>query len=488
MKSPIISFERYELERDVLMHNAAQVAGGLEALGVMAGDRVALLLRNSIEFIETTLGIGMIGAFTVPINWHFTASEIGDLLQDCRPRAIFAHEDLTPLIPAEFSDKDRLIIVGKDGSGDYAAWRDSTVSYAGEPRITPGSMVYTSGTTGMPKGVKREVPTPEQQRDIAAMRAALYRIDADSRVLIPGPLYHAMPNQMAIHAARNAAYTLIMARFDPEPFLAAIERERITTVGLAPIMFVRLLRLPEEVRMRYDLTSLRWALHAGGPCAIDVKQAMIDWWGPIIGEYYGGTETGPLTLCTSEEWLERPGTCGKPLEGTDLRLVGEDGADVARGERGEIFGRTWCYPDFTYHNDDDKRRGVSLGPLVTLGDVGYQDEGGYLFLCDRRRDMIVSGGVNIYPAEVESALFGLPGVEDCAVFGLPDPEYGESVAAFIVGRNLEGEAVRNALREKIAAYKVPRTILSIDSLDRDASGKVRKAKLRDRFAQMVTSS
>jgi len=446
-------------------------------------------MRNSIAFIEITLSVGKLGAFAVPVNWHFTPAEVDMLFEDCAPRAIFVDEDLRANVPPKWFADARAILVGTDkASSDYAIWRDASPEYAGPDCPAPGSIVYTSGTTGRPKGVRREPPTAEQQVAMRAVRSSLYNTNANSRVLIPGPLYHAFPNQFALHGAMTTEHTEIMPRFDAEAMLATIEREKITSVALAPIMFVRLLRLPTEVRQRYDLSSLRWAIHAGGPCANDVKQAMIDWWGPIIAEYYGGTEVGALTMSTSEEWLAHPGTCGKPISGVELRIVDAEGRDVPQGEPGEIFGRLWAYPDFTYHNDPDKRRQVGLGDLVSLGDIGYQDEEGFLYLCDRARDMVVSGGVNIYPAEVEKALFALPGVEDCAAFGIPDPEFGETLVAFVVCDGLDGDQLRTSLRALIAGYKVPKVIVRVATLERDASGKLRKHLLRQHYIDMAAGT
>lgn len=479
---PTIGCNGSTLERATFLDRVARTAGGLVGLGVAPGDRVALVAKNSIEFLEVTLATGRTGAFSVPINWHFTAVELDVLLDDCSPTAIFVQQDLLTTVPAAWLARVPVIVIdATEGPISYRVWRDGHSAFSGEGRVAPGSIVYTSGTTGRPKGVKRKAPTPEQQARMQAIRSDLYRIEAHSRVLVPGPLYHAFPNQFAIHAALTADHTEVMTRFDAEELLATIERERITSVAMAPIMFVRLLRLPPDVRSRYDLSSLTWAIHAGGPCAVDVKREMIAWWGPILSEYYGGTETGPLTLCTSEEWMARPGTCGRPLVDVELRIVDPDGRDAPAGQKGEVFGRLWAYPDFTYHNDQAKRDEIGRGQLVSLGDVGYQDSEGYLFLCDRARDMVVSGGVNIYPAEVESALFAIPGVLDCAAFGVPDPEYGERLVAYVCGEGLDGEALRQALRATLAGYKIPRAILPLASLDRDPSGKVRKQALRERY-------
>lgn len=473
------------ITRTNLQVHAAQVAAGLRAAGVQAGESVALLLRNRIEFLEITHGIGRVGAYDVPLNWHLKSGEIEILLDDCSPRIIFADADLLRELPGAWLQRATVIVVnGENPTTSYVPWRDRCAPCPLPPTPAPGSMMYTSGTTGRAKGVQRHAPTSEQQKDMRAIRAALYQMEPSSRAMVPGPLYHALPNKFALHAALEAEHLTICPGFDPEDFLATIERERITTVAVAPIMFIRLLRLPDDVKRRYDLSSLRWALHAGGACPLDVKQAMIEWWGPIVAEYYGGTETGPLTLCTSQEWLSHPGTCGKPLPQARIKIVDADRRDVTQGLPGEIFARLLPYPDFTYRNDPDKRAAVALGELVSLGDVGYQDEKGYLYICDRIRDMIVSGGVNIYPAEVEGALLALPGVEDCAVIGVPDAEFGEAVVGFASGSDLDATALRKQLRERIAGYKTPREIFILPSLGRDSSGKLKKSRLREHYMEI----
>lgn len=471
----------------------ARVSGGLAKLGIEPGDRIALILHNSIEFVEITMAVGGLGAFAVPINWHFALPEIELLLDDCEPKVIFAGAELSGLIPARWHQRATIVLVpqaANEGSkgGDaisFSEWRDASPPYPGPEIPAPGSIVYTSGTTGRPKGVKRQAATPEQRRAMAEVRATLYRLSPDDRVLVPGPLYHSFPNQLALSAAQLAGHLEIMPRFDAEDLLRLIERERITSIGVAPIMFVRLLQLPEDVRRSYDLTSLNWAIHAGGPCAPEVKRAMLEWWGPIVAEYYGGTETGPLTLCSGPEWLSHPGSVGKPIKGARIRIVDTSGNDVPSGQPGEIYGRLDTYPDFTYHNDEEKRRSVGVGDLVSLGDIGFQDAEGYLYLCDRARDMIVSGGVNIYPAEVEGAIFALAGIDDCAVFGIPDAEFGEAVVAYVVGRISDTAALRQALRAHVAGYKIPRDIVVVPSLHRDASGKLKKSWLQEDYLSQV---
>jgi long-chain acyl-CoA synthetase len=487
MTSGTIACGELCIPRTALLERAARVSAGLSTLHVEGGDRVVILSHNRTEFLEISLGTGRVGAYAVPINWHLKRGEIDVLLDDCQPKLIFIEANLLAEAPADWLDRVTTIVLddARGAPRDYATWRDSFEPSTLPASPAPGSMMYTSGTTGRSKGVQRSPATLEQQRELNAVRAALYNMHTTSRVVVPGPLYHALPNQFAMHAALEAELLLICERFDAEDLLGVIERERITTTAVAPIMFVRLLRLPETVRRRYDLSSLNWVLHAGGPCPPDVKRAMIEWWGPVIAEYYGGTETGPLTLCESAEWLSHPGTCGRPLPQARIRIVDRDGKDVPRGQPGEVFGRLLPNPDFTYRNDPQKRVDVGLGDLVSLGDVGYQDEEGYLYLCDRARDMIVSGGVNIYPAEVEAALLSLPGVEDCAIIGVPDPEFGESVVGFASGTGLDAAKLRAQLRERIAGFKTPREIFVLPSLGRDASGKLKKAQLRSRYDELM---
>jgi long-chain acyl-CoA synthetase len=266
--------------------------------------------------------------------------------------------------------------------------------------------------------------------------------------------------------------------------LQLIERWRATHAYFAPILFKRLLQLPEAARRRYDLSSLEFVVHAAAPCPPDVKRAMIEWWGPVIHEFYGATETRALTTCTAQEWLDRPGTVGRALPSAVVRIVDAEGCDRPPGETGEIIGAHQGVADFTYHGDEAKRRAAERDGLIVTGDVGYLDEAGYLFICDRSNDMIISGGVNIYPAEIEAELCRAPGVLDCAVFGVPDEEYGEAVMAVVQsadGRRLDPDALRGFLAERLSGFKVPRTVEQVDELPREESGKIFKRRLREPY-------
>ena len=282
-------------------------------------------------------------------------------------------------------------------------------------------MIYTSGTTGRPKAVRRQVATPEQALQVDAMRRMAYGFEPGMRTVLTAPMYHSAPNSYAIRAVGQGAIMVLMPRFEPEAFLGLVQRHRISHLFMVPTMFIRLLKLPDAVRAGFDPSSLRFVIHAGAPCPSEVKRAMIDWWGPVIHEFYGSTESGAATFCTSAEALARPGTVGRATPGTTLAILDGDGARLPPGAVGEVYTRIAFYPDFTYAGLDHLRREIERDGLITSGDMGYLDADGYLFLCDRKRDMVIVGGVNVYPAEIESALAGMPGVRDSAVFGIPPP-------------------------------------------------------------------
>jgi len=316
------------------------------------------------------------------------------------------------------------------------------------------------------------------------MRGLIYGLKPGARALLPGPLYHSAPNSFGLRAGRLGGALVVMPRFDPEEFLRVVETEKIDTIFMVPTMFIRLMKLPEEVRRKYDMSSLRHIIHAAAPCPADVKRAMIDWWGPIIYEFYGSTESGAVTFATSEDALNKPGTVGKIAPGAELRFIGDDGKELPQGEIGEIYSRIAGNPDFTYHNKPEKRSEIDREGFITSGDVGYIDADGYVFICDRKRDMVISGGVNIYPAEIEAALHAIPGVHDCAVFGIPDPEFGEALMAVVEpqpGVTLDIASVRAQLKISLADYKVPKHIEIQANLPREDSGKIFKRRLRDPY-------
>jgi long-chain acyl-CoA synthetase len=306
------------------------------------------------------------------------------------------------------------------------------------------------------------------------------------RTVIPAPMYHAAPNTYSIYAVQQAAFVVLMPSFDAEELLRIIDQYKVTHFQAVPTMFVRLLKLPDDVRRKYDVSSLKYVIHAAAPCPPDVKRAMIDWWGPVIYEYYGSTEMSAVTVCSSEDAHRFPGTVGRVLPEATIKIFDELGKELPRGVPGQVYGRLHATTDFTYQNDPEKRRRIERDGLITSGDIGYLNDENYLFLCDRANDMIISGGVNIYPAEIESVLINYPGVHDCAVFGIPHPDFGESVIAIVepqTGVTLDADAIRAYLRERIADYKVPRTIEFRTGLPREDSGKLFKRKLREPYWQ-----
>src|ERR1700682_3199786 len=481
---------------------ATRMAGGLQKLGVRRGDSVCILMRNDIAFIEAAYAAMRLGAYAVPVNWHFKPEEINYVLKDSGTSVLIGHAGMLPqlrdAIPARVTvlsaatppeilanykiDPDHLAT--PDFATDLETWLAQQRRYDGPALPQPSNMIYTSGTTGHPKGVRRNAPTQEQTAPAERMRVMIYGLKPGARALLPGPLYHSAPNSFGLRAGRLGGALVLMPRFDPEEFLRLIEVEKTATIFMVPTMFIRLMKLPEDIRKKYDMSSLRHVIHAAAPCPADVKRAMIEWWGPIIYEFYGSTESGAVTFATSEDALRKPGTVGKISPGAELRFIGDDEQVLPQGEIGEIYSRISGNPDFTYHNKPEKRAEIDRDGFITSGDVGYIDQDGYVFICDRKRDMVISGGVNIYPAEIEAALHAVPGVHDCAVFGIPDEEFGEALMAVVepqAGVTLDIGSIRAQLKMSLADYKVPKHLEIQAQLPREDSGKIFKRRLRDPY-------
>jgi long-chain acyl-CoA synthetase len=500
MTAGVTAGERFRSWADI-QANAARAASGFTVLGLGEDDSVALMLRNDFATFEVNMAAGQLGIYAVPINWHFTPEEAGYILADSGAKVLVAHSDLLAQIAGGVPETVKVLVVptpdevaaayhvppekrrAPRGVETWDAFVARHAPNAQPPKAARGSMIYTSGTTGRPKGVRRRPSSPEQQA-LAAGEAAKYwgiKPDPSIVVLMNGPMYHSAPAAYGMGSARLGLNMVLQARFEAEDMLRLIDRHKVSHMHIVPTMFVRLLRLPDEVKRRYDLSSLRWITHGAAPCAPAVKRRMIEWWGPVINEYYGATETGIVVWHDSQAALAKPGTVGRVVEGAAMRIVDAEGRDVKRGEVGEIYLRGPHLAEFTYNNDDAKRREIALGDLVTVGDVGYQDADGYVFLCDRKRDMIISGGVNIYPAEIESVLIQMPGVRDCAVFGIPDEEFGEQICAHVepqAGAAIDAAAVRGYLGQHLARYKVPKIVEFSAALPREDSGKIFKRKLR----------
>jgi long-chain acyl-CoA synthetase len=317
---------------------------------------------------------------------------------------------------------------------------------------------------------------------MAEVLAATFGLAPGCRALLPAPFYHSAPSVFAQNALAMGERLVLTPRFDAEEFLALVERHRIEVAYLVPVMYVRLLRLPEEVQRRHDLSSLRFVASTGAPCAPEVKRAMIRWFGPIIHETYASTETGMVTAATAEEALGKPGTAGRAVGGAVIRILDEADKPLPPGAIGRVFVHQPAYPDFTYQGRDADRMAIERDGLISLGDMGWLDDEGYLFLCDRASDMVISGGVNIYPAEVEAALLQLPEVLDCAVFGIPDAEFGESLHALIQPASAvtpDPAVLVEGLRRHLAGYKIPRSFAFTAMLPRDPNGKIAKRRLRE---------
>jgi long-chain acyl-CoA synthetase len=485
-----------------ILARAARAASAFKQLGIGEDDVIALFLRNDFAFFEASIAAAMIGAYATPLNWHGTAAEARYILEDSGAKALVVHTDLWPAIAAGVPHELTVLMVataeeicaayglGKDvsrlpqGALAWDTWLEAHSAWTQPPAPMRGAMIYTSGTTGQPKGVRRTPLPAEPLARMQAASAAAYGLTPGARmvVLMNGPMYHSAPNSYGLAAARLGADVILQPRFDAEDLLALIERHRVTHMHIVPTMFHRLLNLPQEVRRRYDVSSLRDAVHGAAPCPLELKRQMIDWWGPVISEYYGSTETGLMARNNSEEALRKPGTVGKAIPGCTIRILGDEGEELPSGEIGDVYVRIAHMPDFTYHGHPEKRRQASHDGFVTVGDMGWMDEDGYLFLCDRKHDMVISGGVNIYPAEIEAALHGIGGVRDCAVFGIPDAEFGEQLCAYIErdpqAAPLTADEVRARLAGSLAKFKIPKVIEFTECLPREDSGKIFKRKLR----------
>jgi long-chain acyl-CoA synthetase len=484
--SAALHFEDLVRDGDELRARGARLAGGLARLGVREGDVIAVLLRNGPVFADVMFACRTAGVYFAPLNWHFTAEEIAYIVRDCGARVIVGDGDLLAAASSALPAGGAALAAGEPhGFTAYEPWLAAQSPYDG-PAVAPrGHFGYTSGTTGRPKGVRRDaVPLEHMAERQAAMREVVriaYGIEDGCRTLVSAPLYHSAPSSIAQNALLYGERLVLMPRFDAARTLELIDAHRIDVAYLTPTMYVRLLRLPDEVWARYDGSSLRFVASTGAPCAPDVKRAIIARLGPVVNETYASTEAGTITIASSADALAKPGTAGLPIRNAVVRILDDDGRPCASGEVGTIYARQPSYADFTYQNLPDSRRAMEHEGLLTLGDVGYLDADGYLFVCDRSADMVLSGGVNIYPAEIEHALLQVPGVLDCAVVGIPDAEFGERLHGFVqpdAGASLDEETVRGALRRSLAGFKVPRTFTFTDALPRDDNGKVARRRLR----------
>jgi fatty-acyl-CoA synthase len=472
---------------------ANQFAQLLRARGFAPDDAFAVLLENTHHYFTLVWGSQRAGTLLVPISTRLTAPEIAYILNDSETKLLITSRSFDDIVPAIRKDCPDLEIltIGEGGDNDFEA---VLAQYSEDPisdQRAGLTMLYSSGTTGRPKGIRPAPPAdPEPTAMIpfvglATMGAGM-PADGSMIYLSPAPLYHAAPLAWCASAQRLGGTIVVMEKFDPEAALAAIEKYKVTDSQWVPTHFVRMLKLDAEVRTKYDLSSHQRALHAAAPCPVPIKQEMIEWWGPIVNEYYAGSEGIGMTMIRAADWLEHPGSVGKPIYGVP-HVCGPDGEEMAQGEDGLIYFENDILP--SYHNDPAKTS-EAMHPKgwMTLGDIGHFDEDGFLYLTDRKSHMIISGGVNIYPQEVENLLVSHDKVMDAAVIGAPDPDFGEKVVAIVqpVDMASAGEALEQELRDylqpQLARIKMPKLFDFRPELPREANGKLYKRELRDEYA------
>ncbi|WP_049564930.1 AMP-binding protein [Nonomuraea sp. SBT364] len=443
-----------------------QVSHGLRERGLGDGDVVAGVLPNGLDAVVMLMATGQIGLYYVPVNWHLTETEIAYIVADCDAK---------------------LVVSAAAGTAGLAE---------GQPADAPGGraagavMWYTSGTTGFPKGVQRKLPGAEPEAVVPLYTWFLGEVvdlrPGDGVHLVTSPMYHSAPcahTQFALHLGHTV---VIAPRFEPETVLELVGRHRVTNAMMVPTMFHRMLQLPGEVRARYDVSSLEQVIHTAAACPVAVKQQIMDWWGPVLYEYYGSTESTIAFSVKPHDWLARPGTVGRPAPTFEARILDESGAELPPGEPGLVYVKSGL-GGFEYRKDPAKTAASMRGEWYTPGDIGYLDKDGFLFLCDRRTDLIVSGGVNIYPAEIEAALLEHPAVADVAVIGVPDEEWGHNVVALVEpaegvtpGDGLTAELLGHC-GPRIARFKHPKVIAYRDKLPRTPTGKLSRSKVRQQY-------
>ena len=470
---------------------ANQVAQLLRASGIRQGQHIAMMMKNCREFLEIMFGCMRAGVVFTPISTHLKKDETAYIINNCRAQLFIASAslgDVAAEAAAQAPALEHCFIVGGEQAG-FVDWHSTLDEQPSEPIVDQSlgvPMLYSSGTTGKPKGVFRapeniDLDAPHPLK----LAGAYYGFNADTIYLSPAPLYHAAPLHYNTLNIIQGGTSVIMERFDPEQALALIERHRATHSQWVPVMFIRMLKLPGDVRSKYDVSSMQRAIHAAAPCPIDIKRQMIDWWGPVICEYYSSSEGVGFTLIDSEDWLKHPGSVGRPLTGIP-KIVDDNLQELPVGEVGQIYFDEVAR--FEYFDEPGKTdEAFDSRGWGTVGDMGYLDEEGYLYLTDRKNFMIITGGVNVYPAEIEGLLVTHPKVADVAVFGIPNEEFGEEVKAVVQLMDHSDASQETAedltvwMKERLASLKVPRSIDFMEQLPRMDNGKLYKRHLMDAY-------
>jgi long-chain acyl-CoA synthetase len=487
-----------EWTRGQLLAEANQLVHGLRALGLETGDAVAVIMPNCKEYLSLSLAVAQAGFYLVPINWHLAASEIAYILKDSAAKAFISHERISAAAKAaakeaEFTENAAFSVGHIEGFRPFQALIDGQSIELPDKRTAGAVMNYTSGTTGQPKGVKRPLTglDPETAASFYTMALGMFGIQPeDNNVHFCGsPLYHTAVMVWATNSLHMGHPVILVDKWDAELMLQLIDKYKITHSHMVPTQFVRLLKLPEEVRNKYDCSSTRYMIHAAAPCPPHIKQQMLDWWGDCIFEYYAATEGGG-TMVTPLEWRKYPGTVGKAWPTADIKIFDDDANELPADEQGTVYMLLGDASKFEYKGDKNKTEKERIGNYFTVGDIGYLNEEGYLFLCDRKIDMIISGGANIYPREIENVLMQHPKIADCAVFGIPHDEWGEEIKAAVQlipeaasaqdSESLAAEIIQFC-SQHLAKMKLPKSIDFMDELPRDPNGKLYKRRLREPY-------
>lgn len=494
-----IYFAGEKTTREDFQLTARKIAADMMARGIVPDDTVAILMRNDVAYLALVEASRLVGVRYATINWHSAPGEVIHILTDSKAKLLYAHSDLlapimadlpaslTPItapVPQAIQAVYSAVDVALPAAESLTNICAETAPYQGAPQKFRGLFAYTSGSTGRPKGIKRAFNPdgPDMWDRYKGLASALLGMTAGDRMHVSAPLYHSAPNALSGMALAAETVDLYLEpKFEAEAFLKTLDENKITHAYVVATMMVRLLKLDENIRTKYDPSALRFTLSTGSPFPMKIKRQMIDWFGPVFNESYGASEIGFMTLITSEEALAKPGSVGKIMPGGEVRVLDDNLNALPTGEVGSLYVKLAQFGDFEYTNAEGSLKGQRADGFTSVGDMGYVDEDGYIYISDRKKDMIISGGANIFPAEIEAQLILMPEITDCAVFGAPDEEYGERIVAAITcapGQTVNLATVRAFLEPRLAKFKIPRKLDIHDALPRQESGKIYKAKLR----------